>query len=420
MDEKSLSQLRHFLAEATVCEATEDDIKKLEEVPEFVQCFKQASPQLLDKQGRPRMLLLTAWIVHEGRNLNAQAFVKQELEKRVQQGLFSPPHPGMIDFNHDFEPRGIWYKSSFAFDPKADKWGIVASGALWAWRFPELADSLLAEMHREGSISVSMAALPESVEFTRNYPEAEGEFTEVLHNPVFFATSVLSVPPADPNARGNASETDDDVPVPATKKAEEEPSVEPTPVLATKHKEDKTMEKELEVLQQELDDTKTALQASEDKVKELEESKTDLEAKVAESETKIEALETKVGELEIALKSVSDVKTEIEGKLNEANDRLAEIESEKQEAAKDERLKTRIAELPKVVQENLDSHPEVEDIKASWREMDDEEWNTVRRSFDLATDSPDYVKRSEEEGVVPSGKRKDNDEGSGLSKYIKR
>lgn len=420
MDEKSLLQLRHLLAEASIHEASVEEIEKLEEVPEFVQSFEKASPQLVDKQGRPRMLLLTAWIVHEGRNLNGQAFIKQELERRVQQGLFSPPHPGMIDFNHDFEPRGIWYKSSFAFDPKADKWGIVASGALWAWRFPELADALLAEMHREGTIKVSMAALPESVEFTRNHPEADGDFTEVIHNPVFFATSVLSVPPADPDARGNASEIDDEVPIPAKKIEEEEVEEEPTAVLANKHKEDKTMEKELEVLQKELEDTKKALQESEDKVKTLEEEKETFEAMVTESEEKAETLETKIGEMEVALKSVSDIKTEIEGKLNEATEKLAEIEAEKEEAAKDARLEARIAELPKVVQENLNSHPEVEDIKASWREMEDEEWNTVRRSFDLASDSPDYVKRSEEEGAVPSGKRKDNDEGSGLSKYIKR
>lgn len=415
MDEKWTAMARIILAEATVKEATDQDIDAIaKSSPEFVQSFKNAASDYVGKDGKPRMLLVTAWMAHEGRNGNGQAFVRQELERKVQEGLFIPPHAGIIDFNHDFEPRGYWYKTSFAYDPASESWGIVASGAVWAWRFPELADALLAEMHREGTVAVSMAALPESTEYTRNYPGFEGQYTEILHNPVFFATSLLNIPPADPYGRANVSEIDVDVPVPAAQEDEESEVV-----LANQHEEDKPMDKELE-LQEKLDSTEAQLKEAQDKVQELEEEKAGLASRIEELTSKVTGFEAKVAELELALQSVSEIKQELEEQLEQASTQLAEIESERIEKEKDERLDDRIASLPARVQKNLEAHPEVDEIRASWREMSDEEWASVRRSFDLASDSPDYVARSEEEGSVPARKSDSDGANSGLSQYIKR
>ncbi len=210
----------------------------------------------LDEEGRPRMLIISAWIVHEGRNRNGQAFIKEELEQVASKNLFKPPHAGLIDLDHDFQPRGFWFTANYAFDDKAGLWGIAAEGAIWAWRFEELSNALLVEMQREGHIFVSMAALPESVELTGNFPDAEGQFTEILHDPVFYGASLLTVAPGDVDARGLVSETlvpdiqaiDND----STAKADLEDSLESDKALVMANQqnikeEDGLMEKELEV-----------------------------------------------------------------------------------------------------------------------------------------------------------------------------
>lgn len=153
---------------------------------------------------KPRMLQLSAFICHAGPpNLNGQAFTEDDLAKVVGNGLFQPPFFGMIDFNHDFNSYGAWYSAKYAFDPKAQQMGILAEGAIFAWRYTELADTLLAMQQRQGYIDVSMACMPTS------YEEAKtdaGATYFILRDPVFFTTSVLDVDPADPTARALGSE----------------------------------------------------------------------------------------------------------------------------------------------------------------------------------------------------------------------
>jgi hypothetical protein len=116
----------------------------------------------------------------------------------------------MIDDDHDFTARGYWYKTSFAFDDAAQKWGILATGAIWAWRYADLANRLTAEMQARGYIEVSMSVIPRHAELSLAYPGATGEKTKILHNPVFFTTSLLSGPPGDQYARGKVVENPSD------------------------------------------------------------------------------------------------------------------------------------------------------------------------------------------------------------------
>lgn len=167
------------------------------------QGIKEAAEPVTES-GKPRMLKVTAWIAHAGpANRNGDAFLAEDLKEVAEDGLFLPPYVGMIDFNHDFIPYGIWFDARYEYDPVAKEYGLIAEGTVFAWRFNEIADKVLAEQARNGSVAVSMACIAGSIE-TRN---GESGLTEhVLRKPVFLTASMLDVAPADPNARGVGDE----------------------------------------------------------------------------------------------------------------------------------------------------------------------------------------------------------------------
>ena len=408
------NELFEFVTTAQVREACDEDLEELLKSSAAADYKTAVADPIVD--GKPRMVLMTAWIVHEGRNLNGQVFVKEELEARVREGLFAPPHAGMVDYDHDFEARGFWYKTSFAYDTVAEKWGIIANGAVWAWRFPELADLLLAEMQRNGKIDVSMTAKADSIELVSDHPDSGGEPSIVLHNPVFFTTSILDVPPADPHARAVATEEPSELPAPT--EASKNTDVVPE-LVAASQKEESIMEKELSVKLAEALEAKAKtdadLEKANEKLVEAQESISDFETEVAE-------LKTKVAEFEVALQSASETKEGLEADLTEAKEKLEIFEVEKAEEEATSRLETRIAELPEVVQSNLDEHPEKEMLLKSWKAASDEEWDTIKKSFDLAvvdhTDDPNYVQRSKEQGNLLSGTGNDAGE-SVIRKHLR-
>jgi len=196
-----------YTVSAQITEPTDDDYEEIIQASQgFIIASSQGGLKPFGPDGRPRMLVISAWMAHEGRNLNGDAFVKEELQDVVKNGLFAPPYAGMIDDDHDFTARGYWYKTSFARDPVANKWGVLATGAIWAWRYADLADRLLTDMSNRGLIDVSMSVIAGHTEVTLGFPGSKGERTKVLHNPVFFTTSLLSVPPGDKFARGKVAE----------------------------------------------------------------------------------------------------------------------------------------------------------------------------------------------------------------------
>src|SRR5437660_733537 len=151
-----------YSATAQVSEPTEDEYEEIIQASHgFIVASQYAKGGIkpFGPDGKPRMLVISAWMAHEGRNLNGDAFVKEELQKVVKDGLFAPPYAGMIDDDHDFTARGYWYKTSFAFDQAASKWGVLATGAIWAWRYADLADRLLTDMGNRGLIDVSMSVI---------------------------------------------------------------------------------------------------------------------------------------------------------------------------------------------------------------------------------------------------------------------
>jgi len=408
------NELFEFVTTAQVREARDEDLEELLKSSAAADYKTAVADPIVD--GKPRMVLMTAWIVHEGRNLNGQVFVKEELDARVREGLFAPPHAGMVDFDHDFEARGFWYKTSFAYDTVAEKWGIIANGAIWAWRFPELADMLLAEMQRNDKIFVSMTAKAESIELISDYPDSGGEPSIVLHNPVFFTTSILDVPPGDPHARAVATEEPSELPAPA--EASKNEDVVPDLVAASKQEED-IMEKELSVQLAEALEAKATAEAT---LAGVNEKLVEAQGTISKFEGELAELKTKVAEFEVALQSASETKEGLEADLTEAKEKLNVFETEKLETEATARLTARIAELPEVVQSNLDEHPEKEMLLDSWKAASDDEWETIKQSFNLAvvdhSDDPDYVRRSKEQGNLLCGTVDDGGE-SVISKHLR-
>jgi hypothetical protein len=394
-------KLFEYAVTASVREATDSDFEELKESSAQKEYELAAADPVVD--GKPRMLMLTAWIAHEKKNLNNQVFIKEELKARVIQGLFAPPHAGMIDFDHDYEPRGFWYKASMAYDTKAERWGIIASGAVWAWRFPEFANLILAEMQRSGSIPVSMAARAESIEFVDD--EESGYPAMILHNPIFFTTSILDIPPADPHARAVAKEdATEPLDAPAQKALQANAHTGgdgDTPSSDPPTQEDVVMDKDLKELSQDLQTVTEAKVTAETQVTELTQKLDEANEKIAGFEGQIEILNAKVAELEVALQSASETKTQLEGDLEEVRAQLKKFEEEKAAAEKAERLEARISELPEVVRKNLEEHDDCEAIKASWSDVTDEQWETIKQTFDLSVvTGPDYVDRTDKQGKI--------------------
>jgi len=410
-----------YVVNASVSEASDTELENIRKSSFF---SSQAAAPTMD--GKPRMLHITAWMVHEGRNHNGDAFIKEELQEKVKEGLFTPPHGGMIDFDHDFMPIGFWYDASFSFDSKANAWGIIVKGAIWAWRFPEVANKLIADQVREGNIPVSMSVVSESLEFVKDFPGAEELQTVILHNPVFLTTSLLSVPPADPNARAAVTEDNDNLPAtPAKKVADGTNSPEPSGQVPSKEK--KKMDNELlNSLQDKL------VVATEEKVQAQAETEVaegtitkltaDLSTAGEEVKTLTEEnsrLKTKVAELEVAISSAAEVKEATEKELEELRGKVASFEEQVAVNKKKERLESRLAELPEAVRNNLESHEEKELLLAAWTEAEDEHWETIKKSFSLASKSnkDGFVNRSNRSGNMPTGASADA--GSTLSNFIR-
>ena len=391
--------------------------------------IEEAAAPITDS-GKPRMLKLTAWMAHGGpANRNKDAFLDEDLQEVAENGLFAPPYLGMVDFNHDFFPYGAWYSARYEFDPKANQYGLLAEGTLFAWRFTEMADKLLAEQSRNGFVPVSMACIAQWIEPREG---ADGSTESVLRKPVFLAVSVLDVPPADPNARSVG--TEDEASTPAerlqelnkallspeafdvkdwmraaqtrigkvTKKTPQEEQMDLDQIIAklTEALDGKASEV-VEAVKAAVADT-TALNA---RVAELEATNAELEAskKVAEdalvqAQTDLEgartALEAKTAELTELTVAHEAIQTEL-------NTLKAEAETKRIETIREERLQ----QLPEIYIKVLDNREETAREKAITRlvEMSDEEFE---QELELLTagSSTSYSSRSAREGIIPSGK----------------
>jgi hypothetical protein len=368
---------------------------------------------------KPRMLQLTAWIAHAGTpNLNDRAFVAEDLREAVERGLFQAPYFGMIDFNHDFESYGVWYSAEFAYDADAGQWGILAQGALFAWRYTELADKVLAMQARQGYIDVSMAAMAGYYEEART---PEGRHYMIVRKPVFFTTSLLDVDPADPKARALGSENPDESPeartvelLRASLDGEENNSEEVLmdelmtrieAALAEMNEEREEIVALIKAATEELPAARAELEAAAETVTALEARIAELEAVNAALLDEKAAAEKVTTEGELAARTVEVTLEAAKQELEAATARIAELEAFKAEieeraaaeaaaAKREERMK----QIPDAVMAALEED-EREEMIEMWMGQDDTAFTKTVKLFSIASAGrKSFVERSAEEG----------------------
>lgn len=373
----------------------------------------------------PRMLKVTAFIAHGGGlpNRNGDAFIDEDLRAAVDKGLFAAPYFGMIDHNHDFNAYGVWYNSRFALDPETQTNGILAEGAVFAWRYTDLADRMLAQQQRQGHMDVSMGCIAQGVEMRKT---ADGQQFTVIRQPIFFTTSLLTVPPADEKARGMGTEDPEKMHdlmrdlmgaeqktaknashphlsnVDITNTAEVAMTIEDLVEAFRKvvAEENKAQFDEIVAAALKLPTVQAALDEVTNKVTALEQLKVSNEQALTESATKVAELET--------------VKASLEGKLTEQNTELealrtfkAEIDAKAEAEAKTAKWTGRLAELTETARKAFDTRED--EVKARlqerWTNYDQEEWEIVRDSLNAAKFElkSHYESLSDKEGNLAPG-----------------
>ena len=376
----------------------------------------------ITEEGLPRMMKLTAWIAHGGpANKNGDAFLEEDLQAVVANGLFQPPYMGMVDFNHDFVPYGAWFNARYEYDPIAGQYGIRAEGAMFAWRFDEMANKILAEQTRNGSVPVSMACIAQGIEVRQS---ADGQEETVLRKPVFLTVSVLDVPPGDPDARAFGSEADDS--------SEESRVVELNKALFKMFAQDLVAASQTHIQEDTMDLDQMIAQITEamgekagEVVAELREALSDA-AKVPGLEATVTALEEKITSLEAAVTAANEALEVKDAEVEASNTALEAKATELEEAQEqltavkadlDTRVETEnSAVLAAVREERLEMLPETfvtvlntrdeeaqEKVMTRLVEMSDEEFESELQLISAGSpEKTSYTERSRVEGGLSS------------------
>jgi hypothetical protein len=434
--------------------------------------------------GKPTITRIVAWLAHEGINKNRLAFVRDDLAQacaKIGEPDFLPMdfnHSAITGFGWDQKAIGVWYRAEMAQDPEAnDAWGILATGMMWSWLNPEIADRLLAEQSRNGRMDFSMACICGTV---TPKSDADGPFEEA-GNTVFFTLSALDVPPADPNATGKGVEgsTDPNLeadlrkelkggsvtpPSELARAASAAPSTPPAPAApsapnggkmdellaqlktlteqATKLADANLKQSLLEVLETKISEVSSKIEAKTARETEVE---AQLAAKTAEVETlKAELLTVQSTVAELEKKPSAD---EVDAKLAEANvakdaavtqleqanaeiERLAaelatakaslgEFQAAEAQKEVESKLASRIAELPEAYRTAFEARSEDEQTKAKarWSEMSDEQWTAFKADIGMIPMAKSYLARSLDEGRLPTSAPAKHNAKSRLSQY---
>lgn len=379
---------------------------------------------------KPRMLQMSAFIAHAGPpNRNRQAFVESELQATVADGLFKAPYFGMIDYNHDFTAYGAWYAAEWAFDNEAGQWGILAHGAVWAWRYSDLADKFLAQQARQGFVDVSMSCLYLQSDLLH---DANGDMYELIHKPIFLTTSLLDVPKGDADARGLVSED--------PSQSNQDRTAELLKASLAHNEafniEEDAMEELMKKIEAMFGEQKDALKPLAEALANLPQVEQKLAAamkaheaalaRVAELEGQVATLTNEKASLttakETADVALATVKTENErltGEVTELKSFKAGIEEKEAKAAKEARALSRTAEIPEAVLETVKGMEKGEEILAKWMEQSDDEWTVTKATFAIASKKPSMADRSAKEGTL-TGASEPSNEGWEINKFAKK
>jgi hypothetical protein len=377
------------------------------EIAAFSAAYEKAAAPLMT-DGKPTVMRMTAWMCHEGMNGNRQSFVAEEL--RAAAAKIGLPNALVMDFNHSAiygytgEQRciGLWYEGEYAWDQRAKDgkgaWGILVKGVMFAWLFPEIADTLQAEQARNGVIKFSMACMAGTTEYAT---DADGRSYAILHNPVFFTNSALDVPPADADARGLGSES-----TAADVEAEQRAAL----VSAASNAQEQTMNGQalkdlLSQLEGRLAEQVTAaLNERNAEVIALEARASAAELLVTEKDTALVAVQAQIAMLTQEL-------TEAQTALDVVTAQLAEHTAAAAAAELAAKRTARVAALPEPVRVAHAKRDETkrERLELKWASMSDEDFAVyledelgITPMATAAAREGSYLERSQKEGILPT------------------
>lgn len=371
--------------------------------------FEAAPSMVVD--GKPRMLHASAFIAHEGFNNNRDGFISEELKAIVENNnLFKAPYAGILDYHHDLNPIGYWYDAQYVFDPEASKYGILAQGAIWAWRFREISDRLLAEQSREGKVNVSMACLSKNIEPV-DTPEGR---KSILHNPVFVAASMLTeAPPADFYGRSVVEdESQNTGPDGRSKLVTRVATVTPN----NKNMEVNLMEKEdlVNLLNQALGKSDDAVITKvtdfiEAKIAEVKDELGEKDTALTEANTKIATLESTIEDLtnaseekDVAFSSLKSESASLEAKVAELEEELNTYRETEAARKLEETKNARLAQVSDSVRATLDEMDDEKKVSiiTRWASLTDEEWSARIEELNLAAHNKQ--EETPRNGVLPN------------------
>lgn len=404
---------------------------------QFKAAFERAGGPPMISNGRPTIIRMVAWLAHEGINKNRLAFERDDLAQaalKIREPDFLPMdfnHSAVAPFSFDQKAVGVWYRAEMAQDPEAQsRWGILATGMMWAWMNPEIADRLLAEQSRNGRIDFSMACVPGKV--TRAV-DADGSY-EIAGDTTFFTLSALDVPPADPDARGLGVEGSAD---PALETELKRRLTAGTAARAARHLRaakarlpegkqmdiDNTQPVEPQGAPEAPDLQHAVVEALDKKfaefknLQEMAVKVTSLEGQNMIAAERMKALnadlqeaDARISDKELALEAANaelgKANAEIERlalELKAANDRIEKFEAAEAQKAAENRLVERMKTLPDAYVEAFTRRTTEEQnkAKARWTAMSDSDWAEFIADLTVMPVARSYFTRSREESVIP-------------------
>ena len=181
------------------------------------------------------------------------------------------------------------------------------------------------------------------------------------------------------------------------------------------------MEKELETLQTKLTEVLEAKATAD-----LSLSSALIEVETAKQEvmqfkSDLDSAKTKTDELQVALNTANETKATIEAEFTTVKDELEVFQTEKTETELNVRLEDRLSQLPEVVSRNLEQHKNAEEIKTAWKQTNDDEWERIKDTFQLAASNTegDLVDATAKEGALSAAQQKGSNSITDLSDCIR-
>lgn len=443
---KTIADIRLMRCAAQILSADEVSPADDAEVSALLASVNLAGAPPLLTNGKPTIMRVVAWMLHEGVNTNRLEFLAEDLGPTAD--AIRAPNLLPMDFNHSaFRPLspypkaiGVWYKAEKRWDPNAKDgkgaYGIIAEGLIWSWLFPDESTELLAEQQRNGRIDFSMACIPTSATLAQD----ENGPKEIVHQPVLLTNSALDVPPADIDAVGIGVEGSDD-PTLETTLIQRLSSPTHTTTLTTMPKaaaampSDQLTEVQMEELQAQiaaltaqlteataqitaLTATQESLAAAEARVVALTADLATAQQALVEAETVREAL---VAESATTATAMEALRTE----LAAATAQLTEINEASAAAERTAAYETRLAALPETYRTALSKRTDDEQARfaSKWTAASDDEWNEFATELQFAFQNVrlSYQDRSQAEGgALPNGGNDAADDMAAAIATIKR